>query len=62
MIYTSQDIKVRQPKRHANGLRSHAISRIETRESDQDIREALQSTSASSYVFEVQGYQWEVQS
>jgi hypothetical protein len=42
--------------------RDRVRSRIEARESSADIREALQSPSASSYVFAVQGYFWEVQS
>jgi hypothetical protein len=47
-------------QRHSCGARLYLVSRIEQRETDQDIREALQSTSATSYVFQVQGYEWEV--
>jgi hypothetical protein len=42
--------------------RDRVRSRIEAREQEQNIREALQSTSASSYVFQIQEYFWEVQS
>lgn len=45
-------------RRERNETRKH----IQERETDQDIRDAMQSASASSYVFTVQNYQWEIQS
>jgi hypothetical protein len=48
--------------RHMHGARFYLVSRVTERETDADIREAIQSPSASSYIFKVQDYTWEVQS
>jgi hypothetical protein len=52
--------EVTQTKKVSRLFRDAVRERLELLESNQDIREALQSTSATSYVFQVQGYEWEV--
>jgi hypothetical protein len=58
----SESVQHVTKKVRADKLRSQVVSRIETREYKQEITEAMRSVSASTYVFTVQNYQWEVQS
>ncbi len=53
------DTQARTDKLHPRSNRAYEVSRLEARETNEDIREALKSSSASSYVFAVQGYEWE---
>jgi hypothetical protein len=52
--------EITQTKKVSRLFRDAVRDRLELSESNEAIREALQSTSATSYVFQVQGYEWEV--